>query len=310
VQEGIVAAVKVAHARLADGASTFYFWLGEESSVGRNSRLLLEDGTIFWVGPRDDVVRPTGPFDPELPVLAFKANDGALRALLFNHSTHTIGVRQGGRSPSFYGLAAQELEQELGGTICFLEGASGSTHNLDLQAAEMVIRIKGAVKQALTHAEPRAVETIRAVKRPFQYRVRKFDEAEEDAKVGTYCRRRIPDGADGVIEVFRRQREVLAPHQGETRESWLQTIVIGDVALVGVPAEFFTVLGQEIKRRSPYRYTFVAELANDWIGYLPNREAFDMGGYQTWTGLHSLAEPGTGESVVAQAIEMLHELHR
>lgn len=85
--------------------------------------------------------------------------------------------------------------------------------------------------------------------------------------------------------------------------------MIGDVALVGVPAEFFTVLGQDIKRRSPYRYTYVAELANDWIGYLPDRKAFELGGYQTWTGLHSLAEPGTGERMVDAAVELLEELH-
>src|SRR2546430_11194572 len=48
----------------------------------------------------------------------------------------------------------------------------------------------------------------------------------------------------------------------------------------------FRSLGQDIKRRSPFRYTYVAELANDWIGYLPDRPAFDLGGYQTWTGLH------------------------
>ena len=42
-----------------------------------------------------------------------------------------IGTRSPGkRSPSFYGLAAQELETELGGVVGFLEGASGSTHNL------------------------------------------------------------------------------------------------------------------------------------------------------------------------------------
>ena len=43
----------------------------------------------------------------------------------------------------------------------------------------------------------------------------------------------------------------------------MQVVLIGDVAIVGVPAEFFTVLGQDIKRRSPFRYTYVAELAND-----------------------------------------------
>ncbi len=309
VQDGIVAAVKEAAAKLPQGESQFYFALGEESSVGQNSRLLLADGSIFWTGSRDDAVRPTGPFDPELPVWAFKSPSGKLQALVFNHSTHTIGTRKPVRSPSFYGLAAQELEGELGGVVEFLEGASGSTHNLDLNANEMIVRIKAAVQQALDQAEPHAVPAIKALKRPFKYRVRRFDEAAEEAAVGTYCRRRIPQGADGVIDVFRRQREVLAPHQGEERESWLQVIVLGDVALVGVPAEFFTRLGQDIKRRSPYRYTYVAELANDWIGYLPDRKAFELGGYQTWTGLHSLAEAGTGEAVVDQTVKMLDELH-
>ena len=66
-----------------------------------------------------------------------------------------------------------------------------------------------------------------------------------------------------------RHRKELAPHQGQLRKTWLQAILIGDIAIVGVPGEFFTVLGQEIKRRSPFRYTYVFELANDYIGYIP-----------------------------------------
>jgi hypothetical protein len=82
------------------------------------------------------------------------------------------------------------------------------------------------------------------------------------------------------------------------------------VAIVGVPAELFTKFGQDIKRRSPFRYTYVAELANDWIGYLPDRKAFELGGYQTWTVLHSYAERGTGEAVVEEAVRLLGELAR
>ena len=74
------------------------------------------------------------------------------------------------------------------------------------------------------------------------------------------------------------------------------------------PQDFFTRLGREIKDRSPFRHTFVAELANDWIGYLPDIEAHRLGGYQTWTGLHSYAEPGTGERVVEEVVKMLNEL--
>jgi hypothetical protein len=308
VQKGIVKAAKDADAKLKDGAAEFHFRLGEESSVGQNSRLLLKDGSIYWIGPRDDAVRPTGPFDPELPVLAFLNSDKKPLAVLFNHSTHTIGVRKAGRSPSFYGLAAQELESELGGTFLFLEGASGSTHNLGVPAGENTIRIKQAVKDALTKAKPLAASRVTAVKKPFKYKVRTFDEQKEDAAVSAYCKERAPKQADAYIEVFRKQRKVLAPKQGQERTTWIQVVMIGDVAIVGVPAEFFTVLGQDIKRRSPFRYTYVAELANDYVGYLPDRKAFDLGGYQTWTGLHSFAERDTGERMVDEAVRMLDEL--
>ena len=85
-------------------------------------------------------------------------------------------------------------------------------------------------------------------------------------------------------------------------------MVIGDVAIAGVPAEYFTGLGVDIKMRSPFRHTYIAELANDWIGYLPDREAHKLGGYQTWFGLHSYAQEGTGERVADEIIMMLKEL--
>ena len=47
---------------------------------------------------------------------------------------------------------------------------------------------------------------------------------------------------------------------------------------------------------------------NDWIGYLPDLDAHQLGGYQVWTGLHSYAEPGAGEQIVDEAVKMLNEL--
>ncbi|MEW6306987.1 MAG: hypothetical protein AB1705_26280, partial [Verrucomicrobiota bacterium] len=296
-----------ANAQLVDDCR-FLFHLAEEKTVGNNSRWLLADGSIYWIGPRDTLVRPTGPFDPELPVLAFRDSTDKLRALLFNHSTHTIGIRKGGRSPSFYGLAAQELETELGGTVSFLEGASGSTHRWDPPVDEAIARLKQTVRDALGNAQPREVTGLAALKRPLKFKVRNFDEAKEDAAVSAYCRKYAGPRAESTIEVFRAQRQVLAPQRGQERETWVQAMLIGDVAIVGVSAEFFTKLGLDIKNRSPFRYTYVAELANDWIGYLPDLDAHKLGGYQTWTGLHSYAEPGTGERVVDAAVEMLREL--
>jgi hypothetical protein len=305
VGDKVVAAAVEANKRLTP--VTFRFRLGEESSVGKNSRLLLRDGTIFWVGPREDALRPTGPFDPELPVLAFLKPDGKPEAVLFNHSTHTIGTVKGGvRSPSFYGLAAQALEKARGGTFAFFEGASGSTHNLDVPTPEAVTRIEAAVADALDHAQARPVTRVLGKRKELALRVRRFDEAADDAAVTAYCTKRQPAPyAEKTIAIFREMRKQLAPRQGEERKTWVQAVVIGDVALVGVPGEFFTYLGQEIKRRSPYRYTFVCELANDYVGYIPDARAFDKGGYQVWTGLHSFLEKGSGEKIVDAAVELL-----
>ncbi len=308
VDQGIVQAVVDASARMQDNCQ-FAFHLAEEKTVGENSRLRLADETIYWVGPRDDAVGPTGPFDPQLPVLAFRGPDQRVLGVIYNHSTHTIGsLRPQVRSPSFYGLAAQQLEAELGATVCFLEGASGSTHNLGaVTTAEAVERMKGTIRDALQKLETRPVDRVVSLKRSFKFRVRTFDEAVEDEKVVSYCRKRMPTYADTTIDIFRQMRKELKPFQGDERETWIQVLIIGDVALCGVPAEFFTQLGMDIKARSPFAHTYVAELANDWIGYLPDEEAHRLGGYQTWTGHHSYAEPGTGERVVDAVVELLRE---
>ena len=307
VVQGIVKAATEANARLTD--AVFLFKQGEEKTVGQNSRMLLGDGSIYWTGPRDDVVRPTGPFDTELPVLIFRDPSGKPLATIFNHSTHTIGALTGNfRSPAFYGMAAQQLEAEIGGIFCFLEGASGSTHLLDVPPPEAAERIKQAIRDATADAQPRQVDRLAALKRPFPFKVRTFDEAAEEKAASDYCTPRFGIHAEPTLEVFRMMRKELAPHQGESRTTWIQAMLIGDVALVGVPAEFFTKLGVDIKQRSPFENTYVAELSNDWIGYLPDLEAHKLGGYQVWTGFHSYAEPGTGERMVDQVVAMLEEL--
>ncbi|HEX4071970.1 MAG TPA: hypothetical protein VHX68_12390, partial [Planctomycetaceae bacterium] len=314
LKQGIIRAVQEANKNLSGGEAAFFFALGEEKTVGANSRLKLPNHNITWLNPAREAGPkgiPTGPFDPQLPVFDFRDRSGKTRALLFNHSTHTIGTRSGKnvRSPSFYGLAAQELETEIGGTVGFLEGASGSTHNITpVPVAEAVIRMKRAVLQARAKATRHPVTELKAIRRTMKFRVRHFNDAEEDAKIVRYVMQYAPASAARIRQVFADMRKKLKDKQGEERETYVQAMQIGDVALVGVPAEYFTALGVDIKKRSPFKYTYVAELANDWIGYLPDREGHALGGYQTWMGLHSYAEIGTGERVADLAVELLNEL--
>jgi hypothetical protein len=194
--------------------------------------------------------------------------------------------------------------------VTFLAGAYGSTHNLSLDGKEMTYRIAEAVRSALSRAQPHEVGVLKALKRELAYRVRRFDEAREDAAVVSYCQKRLSGDLSYTIEIFRKMRRELAASQGEERKTWVQALRIGDVAIVGVPGELFTYLGLEIKRRSPLRYTYVGGTANDYIGYIPDADAYALGGYQVWTGFHSFVEKGTGEAIVDAAVSMLEELAR
>ena len=87
--------------------------------------------------------------------------------------------------------------------------------------------------------------------------------------------------------------------------TWVQALRIGDLALVSAPGELFVELGMEIKRRSPFGQTIILELANDSIGYIPTRRAFEEGAYEPEA---SILVSGEGERIVETALDLLAQL--
>lgn len=318
MEEGAVAAAQQACSALAaEGGVELLFGLSSETTIGRNSRLLLKDGEIGWYGYEEqDVVRPTGPYDPEIPVLAFGRPDGTLAGMLFNHSVHNIGaVNRDLMSPAFSGLARQELEARHQTTALFVPGAFGSSHNITyngsgLSSPELVYRLGAAVDDALDHVRVFPSSPLRVLKRPFTYRQRDFDEAQAAEDVRRYSDRYFGDHSEANQRMFARMREQMAATRGEQRQTTLTAMRLGEVALVGIPGEMYARLGLDLRRRSPFRHTYLIGLANEEIGYLPDLKAYDDGGYQTWVGQHCAVAPGTGEAMVEQALAMLEELWR
>lgn len=158
------------------------------------------------------------------------------------------------------------------------------------------------------------VSRIGGLKREVTVKVRNCDAEEEEETIATYCAKVKCDQVFGlapgeIAAIFRESRAPLAAHRGEGRHTWVSVMRIEDVAIVGVPYELFTQLGVDIKRRSPFRHTFVAGLATDWLGYVGNAEAYRLGGYQMWMRLHSWTEHGTGELFVHEAVNLLDELY-
>jgi hypothetical protein len=77
-----------------------------------------------------------------------------------------------------------------------------------------------------------------------------------------------------------------------------------DVAILSLPGEIFVELGLAIKKASPFRHTFIAELANGSMGYVPDREAYPQGNYEV---VSARGEAGSGERLVEVALRLLHE---
>jgi hypothetical protein len=289
--------------------------LGQEMTVGGNSRWLTREGRITWSGHDESVmVRPTGPHDPDMPVLAARDASGRLLGALFCHGTHNIGTLGPWAevfSPGFFGLAAQELERRHGAPFLFAPGAFGSSHRRDsaVSAPEAKTRVVNAVEEALSEARPVALNRVVSIKRPFRCYYRDFDEQEAAAAVSDWCRRwHSPERASSLEQTYIGVRERMRPKIGSPIDTVLHGIRLGDVAIIGIPGEMFARLGLRIRHRSPFRHTIVIGLANDEIGYLPDREGYDLGGYQTWVCEHSKVERGTAEAMVDAAVNLLDEL--
>jgi neutral ceramidase len=99
----------------------------------------------------------------------------------------------------------------------------------------------------------------------------------------------------------------VAGREGRPHRVEVQAISLGrEVAWVTLPGEAFVELGLAIKQRSPFPHTYVVSLANENIGYLPDRRSYAEGNYEPES---ARCAPGSGEMLVETAVALLTSLH-
>jgi hypothetical protein len=79
----------------------------------------------------------------------------------------------------------------------------------------------------------------------------------------------------------------------------VEALAFGDVAFAQPPGELYTEFSPEVKKGSPYPFTFTTFWRG---GYLPTRKATEEGGYQTDRG------PDWGELSRDLSVELLRKL--
>ena len=132
-----------------------------------------------------------------------------------------------------------------------------------------------------------------------------YGEAKRFLETGQQNRPAGMDGLDfkaGAPLWIRMREQQATPDRAE-----VMALRIGPAGIVALPGELFCETGLAIKRASPAKHTMVIELANDAVGYLPTRQAYQQGGYEVTPGATAYA-PGCAERLAESAKRQLREL--
>jgi neutral ceramidase len=313
----IAEAVAKAKAGLAPaGASAA---IGKVQGISFNRRVLRDGSSqAIWQPRTIDQAkeRPAGPIDPDLGLLVFERADEAKSpiAAYVNFAMHPTSLGGGQQvSADYPGVLTRLLSERNGGNLValfangccgninhtdYITGTRRTTEQLGTALADVASKI-WPQRERLTTFAPRARSAMVKLER------RRFSEAQID-KAKEIARRMLTESlgtvpmaeAVCILETVAKQE---VPLEGE-----VQTIALSDeLAIVALPGEIFVELGLAIKAVSPFRYTFIAELANGSIGYIPNLEAYPQGNYEI---VSARGEAGSGERLVEAALNLLREL--
>lgn len=275
---------------------------GEVPGVAGNRRPLRADGraAMTWYRPDPSSIVDPGFEDPTLLVAkVVNEADGSLLGAVLNFACHpnTLWTTELIAS-DFPGRACEALEGTLGGTITpvFFNGLCG---NID------PFKYMRVPKNAFT--APEAFEPGAPVHLCLE-ESRRFGDL-----IGNEARRVIQSLDAGPVSG--RIRSASVEFTGPLREGMsfdpeveVQAIAVGEsLAFVGIPGEPFVEIQRDIRAASPFPFTFVCGHANGFSGYMPTREAYEQGGYETgnaWTKFG----PGIGEEVLEAALDALRQV--
>lgn len=314
--ELIARSVEAANAKLAPAKASA--GTGHEESLAFNRRYIMKDGTVGWNPGKlnPNIVRPAGPTDPEVPVVCFESPEGKPIATYTNFAMHldTIG---GTRVSADFPYTLHMLLNRVKGpemVSLFTIGAAGDINHIDVRtkapqsgpadAARIGTILAGEVIKTYARMSPVEGEGVRCASRVVSLELppitqRDIDEAHQ-----------IVDGKAShptFLDTVKAYKVLdVAAREGKPLEAEVQVIALGDdVAWVGIPGELFVELGMSIKKRSPYRHTIIAEMANGSISYIPTRRAYEQGNYEV---VSARSAAGSGERLADTAVDLLGQL--
>ncbi len=289
-------------------ASTFNF------EVAHNRRSRMRDGTVKTQTPSSDpmFLCLEGPMDPEVGVLIARDKSGTPLGCIVNYACHPTHHGAGDdMSAGFPGLVCRRMKESGVPVTIYLNGAYGNVISNDFELCR-AISMEGAaeslrksVMDAMEKAQFSSVWPLAATSRTIEADYRKISEDEYKGKVFGAQRFR----SDAMYEEFIDHLKVKIAKE-KRKKLEIQVLRIGDLFFAGMPAEYFVEFQLGIKDRTYPARSFVVGGANGMAGYVPTKEAFARGGYETTLGPPTYMDPATGDMMAETAIEIIKELRK
>lgn len=291
-----------------------------------NRRYFMRDGSVGWNPGKlnPDIMLPAGPTDPEVGILYVErpeaqSPDQSL-ATYVNFAMHTDTT--GGKlfSADWPGALSRSLADYHGSHHVTLlgNGPSGNVNHCDFswkwlgsgpgEQKRIGTILAASVFQTYKSLQPMASSPLAARAELVELELPAIspEEVEEARQIVADTK---DDRGANFMKLVRAYRALdVARREGQPYRVEVQAISLGrDVAWVGLPGEVFVELGLAIKKRSPFELTMVVSLANENIGYVPDRRSYAEGNYEPES---ARCAPGSGERLVDAAVTLLDQLRQ
>jgi len=280
-----------------------------EFNVAFNRRIVMRDGTARTHGrfSDPDALCFEGPVDPEVAVVGVRSADGALLGALVNFACHpTHHGPEGKLSAGWPGVLARTMKERGCPVTMFLQGAAGNMHTAnpatgeDKSKEEAGAILADDVAAALDEMEFTADVTLGCRSKGIDLPRR--EPTDEQVRGTAFGAQRFVDPAiyDRMVpQLVERYRE------SPTEPAEVQVFFVNDMVIAAVPAEYFVEYALRIKQAAWPKQALVVACANGMLGYVPTREAFARGGYETTFGPPSRMAPEAGDLLADAVIQLV-----
>jgi neutral ceramidase len=221
-------------------------------------------------------LNPDGPTDRQIGLVRLEHPDGTPIALIANYSMHgtALGPQNTLITGDAPGTVADYVEQKIGAPMLFINGAAGNLAPIyTVQPSYQAFHITEFDVLLGDRILAANKSLAMATSATSQVRLRPGETVVETP-------RRAGLGWDQSLGNY---LHAATGEAGAIRMPVRFLFINDDVALWSAPVELFCEISINVRDHSPYPHTFYFGYANGWLGYLPTRQAFAEGGYETQT---------------------------